>query len=144
MKSNKIYHIRLEKEIVKTNYQENDFSHPIYAELATIIEQEEAKYIWISDEDELFIRLDENKYKSIKSTFEKYYELVSEDITEKLLKGEIEKLNPKIKFSNEAFFTSFRKEYTSIDDLLDKINAKGIDSLDAVDKAMLFDLNENK
>jgi hypothetical protein len=144
MKSNKIYHIRLEKEIVKTNYQENDFSHPIYAELAIIIEQEEAKYIWISDEDELFIRLDENKYKSIKSTFEKYYELVAEDITEKLLKGEIEKLNPKIKFSNEAFFTSFRKEYTSIDDLLDKINAKGIDSLDAVDKAMLFDLNENK
>ena len=28
MKSNKIYHIKLEREIVKTNYKENDFSHP--------------------------------------------------------------------------------------------------------------------
>jgi hypothetical protein len=144
MKSHKIYHIRLEKEIIKTNYEENDFSHPIYKELATIIDQEEAKYIWISDEDELFIRLDENKYKRIKSAFEKYYEIVAEDVTEKLLKGEIEKLNPKIRFSNEAFFTIFRKEYTSIDDLLDKINAKGINSLDSIDKSILFNKNENK
>ena len=90
MKSNKIYHIRLEREIIKTNYKENDFSHPIYTELATIIELEEAKYIWISDDDELFIRLDENKYKRIKGAFEKYYELIAEDITEKLLRGEIE------------------------------------------------------
>lgn len=45
MKSNKIYHIRLEREIIKTNYKENDFSHPIYTELATIIELEEAKYM---------------------------------------------------------------------------------------------------
>ena len=144
MKSNKIYHIRLGREIIKTNYEENDFSHPIYTELATIIELEEAKYIWISDDDELFIRLDENKYKRIKAAFEKYYELVAEDITEKLLRGEIEKLNPKIRFSNEAFFTSFRKEYTSIDDLLDKINAKGMDSLDTIDKSILFKKKEIK
>jgi hypothetical protein len=88
--------------------------------------------------------LDENKYKRIKSAFEKYYELIAEDVTEKLLRGEIEKLNPKIKFSNEAFFTSFRKEYTSIDDLLDKINAKGINSLDIIDKSILFNKKENK
>ena len=144
MKSNKIYHIRLGREIIKTNYEENDFSHPIYTELATIIELEEAKYIWISDDDELFIRLDENKYKRIKAAFEKYYELVAEDVTEKLLRGEIEKLNPKIRFSNEAFFTSFRKEYTSIDDLLDKINAKGMDSLDTIDKSILFNKKETK
>lgn len=143
MKSNKIYHIRLEKEIVKTNYKENDFSHPIYAELATIIDLEEAKYIWISDDDELFIRLDANKYKRIKSAFGKYYELVAEDVTEKLLRGEIEKLNPKIRFSNEAFFASFRREYTSIDDLLDKINAMGIDALDTIDKSILFNKNKN-
>ena len=138
MKSNKIYHIRLVREIVKTNYEENDFSHPIYSELAAIIEIDEEKYIWVSDDDELFIRLDENKYTRIKSAFEKYYKLIAEDITEKLLRGEIEKLNPKIKFSKEAFFTSFRKEYTSIDDLLDKINAKGIDSLDTIDQSILF------
>ncbi len=88
--------------------------------------------------------MDENKYKRIKSAFEKYYELIAEDVTEKLLRGEIEKLNPKIKFSNEAFFTSFRKEYTSIDDLLDKINAKGINSLDIIDKSILFNKKENK
>jgi hypothetical protein len=104
----------------------------------------EAKYIWISDDDELFIRLDENKYKRIKGAFEKYYELKAEDITEKLLRGEIEKLNPKIKFSNEAFFSSFRKEYTTIDDLLDKINTKGMDSLDTIDKSILFNKKENK
>lgn len=143
MKSNKIYHIRLEREIIKTNYKENDFSQTIYTELATIIELEEVKYIWISDDDELFIRLDENKYKRIKGAFEKYYELIAEDITEKLLKGEIEKLNPKIKFSNEAFFSSFRKEYTSIDDLLDKINTKGMDSLDTIDKLILFNKKTN-
>jgi glycosyltransferase involved in cell wall biosynthesis len=126
------------------HYKENDFSHPIYTELATIIKLVEAKYIWISDDDELFIRLDENKYKRIKGAFEKYYELIAEDITEKLLRGEIEKLNPKIKFSNEAFFTSFRKEYTSVDDLLDKINAKGFDALDTIDKSILFNKKENK
>lgn len=144
MKSNKIYHIILEREIVKTNYAENDFSHPIYTELATIIEQEEVKYIWISAEDELFIRLDENKYKRIKAAFEKYYNLIVEDVTDKLLKGEIEQLNPKIKFSNEAFFTNFRKEYTSIDDLLDKINDKGFDALDTIDKSILLNKKENK
>lgn len=137
MKSNKIYHIKLVKEIIKVESNENDFLHPIFSELSDIVEEEEAKHIWVSDNDEIYIRLDDNKYKRILVAFEKYYELTTEDITNKVVGGEIEKLYPEIELLTEDFFTNFRIENTSVDDLLDKINAKGIDSLDDIDKSIL-------
>jgi translation elongation factor EF-Ts len=142
MKSNKIYHIKLIEEIVKTNSAENDFSNPIYSELSDIIEVEEAEYIWVSDNDELYIRLDENKFKRILATFEKYYILTTEDITDKVVGGEIEKMYSEIELVNEDFFTNFRLENTSVDDLLDKISTRGIDSLDTIDKSILSSLKD--
>lgn len=142
MKSNKIYHIRLVKEIYKTNSTENDFSHPIYSKLSDIIEVTEIKHIWVSDNDDIYIRLDENKYKRILAAFEEYYELTTEDITDKVIEGEIEKLYPEIELFTEEFFTDFRLENTSVDDLLDKISTKGIDSLDNTDNSILSSLKD--
>lgn len=57
MTSNLIYHIKLiqEKYILSSISDSDDFSHPIFYELASEIDLEDSKFIWVSDDDDIFI-----------------------------------------------------------------------------------------
>jgi hypothetical protein len=57
MQSNKMYHIELIKLKAKTFEGFTDFTHHVFIELGTTIAIENEKYIWISDDDQLFINL---------------------------------------------------------------------------------------
>lgn len=140
MKLNKIYHIRLGSEIIKTKSNENDFSHQIFLELSNVVEVDEVKYIGFSDDENIFARLSDTKFKQLLAIFKKYYRLTVEDITDKVISGEMQKIYPEVECLTPELFTDFRLENTSVDDLLDKINNTGINSLDNIDMSILSKL----
>ena len=59
------------------------------------------------------------------------------DVTDKVISGEIQKLYPEVEKFTPKLFENFRLDNTTIDDVLDKINDKGIESLDDIDKKVL-------
>jgi hypothetical protein len=139
MKSNKIYLIRLKEEIngIGEIERDSDFSHPFFTEISNVVEVEEAKYIGFSNNEDVFVRLDELKFNQILSVFKKYYELTIEDVTDKVINGEMQKLYPEVECLTPVLFTDFRLENTSTDDVLDKINVTGINCLDEIDEKIL-------
>lgn len=128
MNANKIYLLKL----VDINYQNyEDYSHPVFEELSLLIDHSDVKYIEISDNDDIFLRLLDYKVTEIVNLLEKYFKVIKEDITDKIINGII---YPNVDYN---LFEMFRMENTSIDDILDKIFEKGIESLDKIDKTIL-------
>jgi hypothetical protein len=94
---------------------------------------------------ELYIRDNGDSIKSIYTIFSNFFENIKiEECTDKILfeneliKGINE--NEELYDKRRILFENFRKDLTSIDDVLDKIIDKGIDYLDDIDKNIL----ENK
>ena len=128
MNANKIYLLKL----VNINYQNyEDYSHPVFEELSLLIHHSDVKYIEISDNDDIFLRLLDYKVTEIVNLLEKYFKVIKEDITDKIINGMI---YPDVDYK---FFKTFRMENTSIDDILDKIFEKGIECLDKIDRTIL-------
>jgi hypothetical protein len=139
MKSNKIYFIKVIKEIDGMGGIENDsdFSHHFYTELLDVIDVEEVKYIGFSDSEDFFVRFEGLKFNKVLSVLKKHFELTATDVTDKVISGEIQKLYPEVESLTPELFTDFRLDNTSTDDVLDKINFTGIESLDEIDKEIL-------
>ena len=88
--------------------------------------------------DYIFLRMSEYKVEKICKVLDKYIDYTIEEITNQIVSGEEADLksiisNPDFK----PFFDSFRIESTQVDDVLDKILSKGIDSLDDIDRQIL-------
>lgn len=94
MTSNLICHIKLiqEKDIMSSISDLDDISHSIFYELATEIDLEDSKFIWVSDYEYIFDNLNEKKVKNISTIFEKYYELEDYDIADDILNSNFENL----------------------------------------------------
>lgn len=130
---NKIYLLRL----VDCKAPEYSVVNPFYEELTECLDIDDLDYIGFTDDDDLFIRLDEYKVKKIEYIFGKYFKFLKKDVTDKVISGEIQKLYPDVEKFTPKLFENFRLDNTSIDDVLDKINDKGINSLDHIDRKVL-------
>jgi len=134
MKSNKIYQISIKVDNKETD---ND-SHPIYEDFSTILDIEDNKYIGFTDDNKIFIRLLDYKFKRFCNLLSKYdIEFDVKDVTQDVIKGDIQKKYPDVEELTPHLFEDFRYDNTSIDDILDKINERGIDSIDFIDKSIL-------
>lgn len=134
MKSDKIFLISFTKRIEIGD----DYSHPLYTDMTNCLSEGDDKYIGFADNEDIFVRLSEAKVKDICNVFEKYgFEFDVNDVTSELIKGEIHKKYPEVESLTPGLFENFRLDETSINDILDKISEKGIDSLDEVDKRIL-------
>ena len=72
------------------------------------------------------------------SIIDPYINYKLEEVSKKVILGNINEYDFVIKNSEfKNFFESFRLDNTSIDDVLDKITVKGINSLDEIDKIIL-------
>jgi hypothetical protein len=130
---NRIYLLRL----VDCEAPECNGVHPFYEELTECLDEKDQEYIGFTDDDDLFIRLDEYKVEKVERVFKKYFIFSKTDVTDKVISGEIQKLYPEVEKFTPKLFENFRLDNTTIDDILDKINDKGIESLDDIDKKVL-------
>lgn len=134
MKSDKIFLISFTKRIEIGD----DYSHPLYDDMTNCLSDGDDKFLGFADNEDIFARLPLSKVKSICNVFKKYgFEFKVNDITNDLIKGEIHKKYPEVDSLTPGLFENFRLDETSIDDVLDKISEKGIESLDDVDKKIL-------
>ena len=124
----KIYLFKLAGEDIE------DMTHPFYAEFAQILGEEHSKYVGITDEDDLFITLDEYKIEKLTFLMQRYFIISKTDVTEKVISGEIQAEYPEVE---KELFENFRLDNVTVDDVLDKINRLGIESLDDIDKKIL-------
>jgi len=130
---NKIYQIKL----LDKNLLDNEVIEAFLFEVALTIDSEDSNYMGFSNEDDIFIRLDEYKCDKIVNVLSKYFIFTIEDVSDKALSGELGKLYPEVDKLTPKLFKNFRKENTTVDYILDKINEKGFESLDKIDLKIL-------
>ena len=111
-----------------------DMTHPFYDEISQVIGEEDVKYMGFTDEDDLFITLDDYRIEKVTFLLQKYFIVTKTDVTEKVISGEMQAEYPEVE---NGLFENFRLENTIVDDVLDKISRLGIESLDDIDKAIL-------
>ena len=136
MKSNKIYLIKFTKKVdVGTG---DDFNHPVYEDLSKCLDKGDDKFIGFTNSEDIFVRLSDNKVNEICNVFTKHgFEFNVDEVTELVISGDMQKEYPEVEELTPQIFEVFRMENTSVDDILDKINEKGIEALDNTDKAIL-------
>ena len=133
MKANKIYLIKFTKLV---NIE--DEKHPIYNDFTNCLNPEDQKYIGFTDNEDVFVRLNDYKVDTFADVFTKHgFEFDVLDVTDSVIKGNIQKKYPEVEALTPYLFEDFRLETTSIDDILDKINETGMKSLDKTDKMIL-------
>lgn len=134
MKADRIY---LLKFTSKPNI-DNDLDHPVYKELSSFLDIEDQKYIGFNENEDMFIRLLDYKVDKVCDILNKNgFVFIKNDITQEVINGEAQIKYPEVNKLTPQLFENFRLENTSIDDILDKINQKGIQSLDDIDKSIL-------
>jgi len=133
MKSNNIYFVRF------TKFSDiEDDNHPIYQDLSNALDKEDSKYLGFTNNEDVFIRLVYFKVQKVLDVFSKHgFEFEVTDVTNGVISGDIQKKFPEVEKLTPFMFDDFRIENTTIDDVLDKILEKGIDSIDSIDKRIL-------
>ena len=135
---NRIYFIKLVEDNSVDYYDSNsDKNHSVYDELFECLDYRDKDHLGFTDDDNIFIRLSEYKVNKITSVLEKYFLFTKTDVTDIVIKGEMQKIYPEVEEFTPKLFENFRLENITIDDILDKINESGIDSLDKIDKIVL-------
>lgn len=134
MKANKIYQINIKKDSPEIDSE----SHPIYKEFANILDIEDGKYIGFTEDNKIFVRLLDYKFTNFCNLLYKYnIDFDFCDVTDSVIKGDIQKKYPVVENLTPYLFEDFRYDNTSIDNILDKINERGIESIDEIDKNIL-------
>ena len=129
----KIYLFKLIGEDIEDG-DTNDFTHPFYAEIAQILGEGDAKNLGFTKDKAMFAALEEAKLEKLSNLMNKYFIISKTDVTEQVIRGEIQAEYPEVE---KELFENFRLENTTVDNVLDKINRLGIESLDYIDKAIL-------
>ena len=129
----KIYLFKLIGEDIEDG-DNNDFTHPFYAEIAQILVEEDTKHLGFTKDKAMFATLEDAKLEKLSDVMNKYFIITKTDVTEQVIRGEIQAEYPEVE---KELFENFRLENTTIDNVLDKINRLGIESLDYIDKAIL-------
>lgn len=135
MKSNKIY-------LIKTLNIPTDekVAKKLVMEVADCLDDSDEGNFVVEDVDGLdylFLRVEDYKVDKICKVLDNYIRYQIKEITKDLLIGnhDLNYIIEKEEF--KPFFDSFRIDNTTIDDVLDKINNKGFESLDEIDKTIL-------
>jgi hypothetical protein len=133
---NTIYLLKLDEIEEMRDTPNDDFTHPIFSDLALTL-GDVSEYIGFSDDECVFVRLPESKLTVLEYILNKYTSFTKEDITDRVISGEIQKLYPEVEELSPMIFEKFRIDVTTVDHVLDKISVKGLWSLDSIDMNIL-------
>lgn len=132
MKANKVYFIK-----VISDPDEGD-ENAICEDLLNIVDEDELGYIGFTEKNDMFLRLVSNKILHVCGILKKHnIKFEISEITSEIINGSIQNKYPEVEKLTPNIFTEFRIENTDVDDILDKINETGIESLDYIDKSIL-------
>lgn len=115
----------------------DNYDHPFYDDLM-FLNEDDKKNIGFSDDDNIFVTLEEVKLNYFLYTLKKHgFKFTEKDIAKDVISGAIEKEYPEVSELTPNLFNNFKiKNYTK-DDVLDKILELGIKSIDNIDKLIL-------
>lgn len=140
MKNNKLYLIKTLS--VKKGVDLTDaLQESILKKIANVLDRNDDKDMVVESVDDkefMFFRLSYMKVMRICSILDPYINYSVDEISNKVIFGDVDEYDFII--NNEdlsVFFNSFRLDNASVDDILDKILDKGINSLDEIDKLIL-------
>jgi len=133
---NKIYLLRLE-EVNEEVIVDDNYSHKLFEEITDVVGVKYIKYIGFSNNDEMFVRLPEYILSELENVLSKYATFSKDDVSSSVINGDIQKIYPEVEVLTPYFFSSFREDVETIDDVLDKINRIGIKNLDTIDYFIL-------
>lgn len=137
IKSNKIHLFKFSK-LIEVGGDDGNFEHPIFEDFRNFLSEEEFDLVGFTENEDIFVQLPKYKMDRFMSTFLKYgFEFDIIDVTQMVIEGKAQSKFPEVEELTGDFFKNFRLEYTSSDDVLDKILKNGINSLDDIDKYIL-------
>lgn len=140
MKNNKLYLIKtlsVKKGVDLTDALQESILKKI-ANVLDINDDKDMVVESVDDKEFMFFRLSHMKVMRICSILDPYINYSVDEISNKVIFGDVDEYDFII--NNEdlsVFFNSFRLDNASVDDILDKILDKGINSLDEIDKLIL-------
>jgi hypothetical protein len=79
------------------------------------------KYIGFSDDGCMFVRLPDHKLSELEFIINRYTTFTKEDVTSKVISGEMQKMYPEVEKLTPMIFRTFRLEVTTLDNILDRI-----------------------
>ena len=113
----------------------------ILTKIANVLDKNDDKDMIVESVDDkefMFFRLSYMKVMRICSILEPYINYSVDEISDKVILGDVDEYDFIIDNDDlSKFFNSFRLDNASVDDILDKILDKGINSLDEIDKLIL-------
>jgi len=140
MKHNKLYLIKT-LSVKKGVNLTDDLQEMILTKIANVLDKNDDKDMIvesIDDKEFMFFRLSYMKVMRICSILEPYINYSVDEISDKVILGDVDEYDFIIDNDDlSKFFNSFRLDNASVDDNLDKILDKGINSLDEIDKLIL-------
>ena len=143
MKGCRIYFLRIINDLQSDLWHSDDFSNPLYQQLSDLIELNDVKHLGFTDSNGILLQLETLQLKKVINVFKNHCEITVTDVTDQVLSGEMQKMYPEVEELTPNFFSNFRLENTSIDNVLDKINNLGSESLDYIDTTII-NLSINK
>ena len=140
MKHNKLYLIKT-LSVKKGVNLADDLQKMILTKIANVLDKNDDKDIVVESVDDkefMFFRLSYMKVMRICSILQPYINYSVDEISNKVILGDVDEYDLIINNDDlSKFFNSFRLDNASVDDILDKILDKGINSLDEIDKLIL-------
>jgi hypothetical protein len=140
MKHNKLYLIKT-LSVKKGVNLTDDLQEMILTKIANVLDKNDDKDMIVESVDDkefMFFRLSYMKVMRICSILEPYINYSVDEISDKVIFGDVDEYDFIIDNDDlSKFFNSFRLDNASVDDILDKILDKGINSLDEIDKLIL-------
>jgi hypothetical protein len=140
MKHNKLYLIKT-LSVKKGVNLTDDLQKMILTKIANVLDKNDDQDMIVESVDNkefMFFRLSYMKVMRICSILQPYINYSVDEISDKVILGDVDEYDFIIDNDDlSKFFNSFRLDNASVDDILDKILDKGINSLDEIDKLIL-------
>lgn len=120
---------------------DKEVENVMLSRLGSLLDIDDAKNIAIGDDNGsefIFMKLPEYKVFNVKDLLMEYFDVTLTEVTEDIILGvldEYKKIHNGVYY--KEFFVNFRLSNAITDDILDKINSYGIESLDEIDKMIL-------
>lgn len=141
MKCSNIYLVKTVSSKTGEGEVPHDIQDKILNEISNVLDPGDMDNVVSEEYDDseyMFFRLSKMKVMRICSILEPYVNFDLVEVGENIIKGETKDFDFIVSNTQfKSFFDNYRLDVADVDDILDKINNKGIENIDEIDKIIL-------
>jgi hypothetical protein len=141
MKCSNIYLVKTVSSKTGEGEVPHDIQDKILNEISDVLDPGDMDNVVSEEYDDseyMFFRLSKMKVMRICSILEPYVNFDLVEVGENIIKGETKDFDFIVSNTQfKSFFDNYRLDVADVDDILDKINNKGIENIDEIDKIIL-------